>query len=126
MPISAARYQASRNYPWKWEWTSVLGSRAFLDVIGGNWYNFFPLDPTDHHGFASNVEPGRIDTTTNQRTGYHDAYQDQKRYKPQVYATCRTSRMAGLAATTSSSGTTGSAIAVSSVARSRSTSTTVT
>ncbi len=29
--------------------------------------------------------PGRIDTGNNQRTGYHDAYQDQKRYKPQVY-----------------------------------------
>ena len=53
--------------------------------IGGNWYNFFPLDPTDQHGFATNVVPGRIDTATNQRTGYHDAYQDQKRYKPQVY-----------------------------------------
>jgi len=85
VPISAARYQASRNYPWKWEWTSVLGSRAFLDVIGGNWYNFFPLDPTDQYGFADNVVPGRIDTSTNQRTGYHDSYQDQKRYKPQVY-----------------------------------------
>ena len=84
-PISAARYQASRNYPWKWQWTSVLGSRAFLDVLGGNWYNFFPLDPTDQYGFVSNVEPGRIDTATNQRTGYNDAYQDQKRYKPQVY-----------------------------------------
>ena len=32
VPITAARYQASRNYPWKMEWTSVLGSRAFLDV----------------------------------------------------------------------------------------------
>ena len=85
VPISAARYQASRNYPWKWEWTSVLGSRAFLDVLGGNWYNFFPLDPTDQYGFVSNVVPGRIDTANNQRTGYHDAYQDQKRYKPQVY-----------------------------------------
>ena len=85
VPITAARYQASRNYPLKVEWTSVLGSRAFLDVIGGNWYNFFPLDPTDQHGFADNVVPGRIDTATNQRTGYHDAYQDQKRYKPQVY-----------------------------------------
>src|SRR5687768_6541841 len=85
VPISAARYQASRNYPWKWEWTSVLGSRAFLDVLGGNWYNFFPLDPTDQYGFVSNVEPGRLDTGTNQRTGYNDAYQDQKRYKPQVY-----------------------------------------
>ena len=85
IPVSAARYQASRNYPWKVEWTSVLGSRAFLDVLYGNWYNFFPLDPTDQHGFASDVPPGRIDTTTNARTGYHDAYQDQKRYKPQVY-----------------------------------------
>ncbi len=84
-PISAARYQASRNYPWKFEWTSVLSDRLFLDVIGGNWYNFFPLDPTDQYGFASNVVPGRIDTATNQRTGYNDAYQDQKRYKPQVY-----------------------------------------
>ena len=85
VPISAARYQASRNYPWKMEWTSVLGSRAFLDVIGGNWYNFFPLEPTDQYGFVDGVVPGRIDTTTNQRTGYHDSYQDQKRYKPQVY-----------------------------------------
>jgi hypothetical protein len=85
VPIEAARYQASRNYPWKWQWTSVLGSRMFLDVLTGNWYNFFPLDPTDAHGFTSNVVPGRIDTGTNQRTGYHDAYQDQKRYKPQFY-----------------------------------------
>jgi hypothetical protein len=86
VPIEAARYQASRNYPWKWQWTSVLGSRAFLDVLAGNWYNFFPLEPTDAYGFASNVQPGRIDTGTNQRSGYHDAYQDQKRYKPQFYA----------------------------------------
>jgi hypothetical protein len=85
VPIEAARYQASRNYPWKWQWTSVLGSRAFLDVLAGNWYNFFPLRPTDEKGFADNVVPGRIDTGTNQRTGYHDSYQDQKRFKPQVY-----------------------------------------
>ena len=85
VPISAARYQASRNYPWKGEWTSVLGGRAFLDVIAGNWYNFFPLRPTDDYGFAATSPPGRIDTGTNQRTGYHDSYQDQKRYKPQVY-----------------------------------------
>jgi len=85
VPVSAARYQSSRNYPWKGEWTSVLGGRAFLDVLAGNWYNFFPLEPTDQYGFVSNVEPGRIDTASNQRTGYHDSYQDQKRYKPQVY-----------------------------------------
>ncbi len=85
VPVSAARYQSSRNYPWKWQWTSVLSSRLFLDVLAGNWYNFFPLRPTDDFGFTSNVGPGRIDTTTNQRSGYHDAYQDQKRFKPQVY-----------------------------------------
>ena len=85
VPIEAARYQSSRNYPWKWQWTSVLTSRAFLDVLGGNWYNFFPLRPTDEFGFASNVGPSRIDLTTNQRSGYHSAYQDQKRFKPQVY-----------------------------------------
>lgn len=85
VPESAARYQASRNYPWKWEWTSVIGGKAFLDVIAGNWYNFFPLRPTDEVGLASNVVPGRIDTQSNQRTGYHDSYQDQKRFKPQVY-----------------------------------------
>ena len=41
VPLSAALYQSSRNYPWKVEWTSVLGSRAFLDVLAGNWYKFF-------------------------------------------------------------------------------------
>jgi hypothetical protein len=85
VPIEAARYQASRNYPWKWEWTSVLSSRMFLDVIAGNWYNFFPLRPTDEKGFADDVVSGRLDTGTQQRTGYHDSYQDQKRFKPQVY-----------------------------------------
>src|SRR5688572_31704634 len=87
VPVESARYQASRNYPMKIEWTSVLGSRAFLDVVAAQWYNFFPLDPTDQYGFASNVGPGRIDTgRNNQRSGYHDAYQDQKRFKPQFYA----------------------------------------
>ena len=85
-PVSAARYQSSRNYPWKMEWTSVLGSRAFLDVIGGNWYNFFPLRPTAEVGLDPEpLTPGRIDTSNNQRFGVHDSYQDQKRFKPQVY-----------------------------------------
>ena len=50
VPLSAAYYQSSRNYPWKVEWTSVLGSRAFLDVLYGNWYNFFPLRPVRDYG----------------------------------------------------------------------------
>jgi hypothetical protein len=87
-PLSAAQYQSSRNYPWKFEWTSVLGSRAFLDVLAGNWYNFFPLRPTIEAGLYDGPwGPGRIDTATNIRYdgGANESYQDQKRYKPQVY-----------------------------------------
>jgi len=85
-PISAARYQSSRNYPMKLEWTSVLSSRAFLDVLAGEWYNFFPLRPTFEAGLDPGpLTPGRIDTANNQRTGVNNAYQDQKRFKPQFY-----------------------------------------
>ena len=88
-PLSAALYQSSRNYPWKWEWTSVLGSRAFLDVIAGNWYNFFPLRPTRDFGLYDGPwGPGRQDTATTAffDGGANNGYQDQKRFKPQVYA----------------------------------------
>ena len=87
-PASAARYQASRNYPMKVEWTSVLSNRLFLDVLVGRWENFFPLRPTIDFGMYSGPwGPGRIDTATNQRFdgGAHDAYQNQKRWKPQFY-----------------------------------------
>jgi Carboxypeptidase regulatory-like domain len=88
VPLSAALYQSSRNYPWKFEWTSVLGSRAFLDVIAGNWYNFFPLRPTRDFGLYDGPwGPGREDLATGIffDGGANDGYQDQKRYKPQVY-----------------------------------------
>jgi hypothetical protein len=88
VPLSAARYQSSRNYPWKFEWTSVLGSRAFLDVMYANWYNFFPLRPTRDFGLYDGPwGPGRIDTATSEYFdgGGNSSYQDQKRYKPQVY-----------------------------------------
>jgi hypothetical protein len=86
-PVSAATYQNSQNYPSKVEWTSVLGSKAFLDVLVGQWYNFFPLRPTDEAGvFDGPVVPGRIDLANNQRTGYNNTYQDRKRYKPQFTA----------------------------------------
>ncbi len=49
-PLSAARYQASTNYPGKIEWTSVLGSSLFLDALYGYWGNFFPLRPTHEVG----------------------------------------------------------------------------
>jgi hypothetical protein len=90
VPLSAAYYQSSRNYPWKVEWTSVLGSRAFLDVLYGNWYNFFPLRPVRDFGLYDGPwTPPRQDTATGvwSDTGGNNGYQDQKRYKPQVYAT---------------------------------------
>ncbi|HET9705663.1 MAG TPA: carboxypeptidase regulatory-like domain-containing protein [Vicinamibacterales bacterium] len=89
-PLSAAYYQSSRNYPWKAEWTSVLGSRAFLDVLYGNWYNFFPLRPTrDYDLYDGEWTPPRQDTATGvwSDTGGNNGYQDQKRFKPQFYTT---------------------------------------
>ncbi len=90
VPLSAAYYQSSRNYPMKIEWTSVIGSRAFLDVLGANWYNFFPLRPVRDFGLYDGPwEAPRIDTATSvlSPTGGNSGYQDQKRYKPQFYTT---------------------------------------
>ena len=89
-PVSAAYYQSSRNYPWKVEGTRVMGSRAFLDVLYGNWYNFFPLRPTRDYGLYDGPwTPPRQDTATLvwSNTGGNNGYQDQKRYKPQFYTT---------------------------------------
>jgi carboxypeptidase family protein len=89
-PLSASRFQSSRNYPWKVEWTSVLSPRVFLDVLVGRWTNYFPLRPQSEVGNfpSSQFGPGRRDEATLQRFdgGGHDAYQDQKRYKPQLTA----------------------------------------
>jgi hypothetical protein len=74
----------------KLQWTSVLGSRAFLDVMGAQWYNFFPLRPVRDYGLYDGPwGPGRIDTASNQiyDGGGNNGYQDQKRFKPQFYAT---------------------------------------
>jgi hypothetical protein len=89
-PLSAAYYQSSRNYPWKVEGTRVMGSRAFLDVLYGNWYNFFPLRPTRDYGLYDGPwTPPRQDTATGvwSPTGGNNGYQDQKRFKPQFYTT---------------------------------------
>jgi len=88
-PLSATRYQSSRNYPYKLEWTSVLNDRMFLDVIAGQWDNLFPLRPSFEVGtYTGPWEPGRIDLANNQRfeRGGHDSYQNQVRKKPQFYA----------------------------------------
>ena len=90
VPLSAAYYQSSRNYPWKVEGTRVMGSRAFLDVLYGNWYNFFPLRPVRDFGLYDGPwTPPRQDTATSvwSNTGGLNGYQDQKRYKPQFYTT---------------------------------------
>jgi len=90
IPLSAAYYQSSRNYPFKGEVTRVFGSRAFLDVLAGNWYNFFPLRPVRDFGLYDGPWTApRIDTATSVRsaTGGNSGYQDQKRYKPQFYTT---------------------------------------
>jgi hypothetical protein len=87
-PLSAAYYQSSENTPMKAEWTSVLGSRAFLDVIAGNWWNFFPLRPVrDFDLYDGPWGPGRVDLATGQifDGGANNGYQDQKRWKPQAY-----------------------------------------
>ncbi len=87
-PLSAAYYQASKNTPMKAEWTSVLGSRAFLDVIAGNWWNFFPLRPVrDFDLYDGPWGPGRVNLANNQifDGGANNGYQDQKRWKPQAY-----------------------------------------
>ncbi|MGE5834337.1 MAG: carboxypeptidase regulatory-like domain-containing protein [Acidobacteriota bacterium] len=89
-PLSAAYYQSSRNYPVKVEWTSVLSTKLFLDVLVGNWYNFFPLRPqTEVGGFpVDQFVAGRLDLNTNNLFdgGANNTYQDQKRYKPQLHA----------------------------------------
>ena len=60
-PLSSADYQSSENTPMKAQWTSVLGSRVFLDVIVGNWWNFFPLRPVSDYGLYDGPwGPGRI------------------------------------------------------------------
>jgi hypothetical protein len=89
-PLSASRYQSSRNYPWKVEWTSVPSPRMFLDVLVARWTNYFPLRPQSEVGNfpADQFVPGRRDEVTLQRFdgGGHDSYQDQKRFKPQFTA----------------------------------------
>jgi hypothetical protein len=88
-PLSTAYYQSSENTPMKAQWTSVLNSRMFLDVMVGNWWNFFPLRPVRDYGLYDGPwGPGRIDTATSQYFdgGAANGYQDQKRWKPQGYA----------------------------------------
>ena len=86
VPVSAAYYQASENYPYKGEWTSVINNRMFLDVIVGNWRNDFPLRPTAEGGtYSGTMGPGRIDLNSGQYFdgGANSFYQKQRRYKPQ-------------------------------------------
>ncbi len=115
-PVSAAQYQASSNYPSKVEWTSVLNNRMFLDVLIGTWRNFFPLKPTDEVGLYD----GPVDARPH-RPGQQPAHRLQRRLPgPEALEAAGLrvdellqGRLEGLA-TTSSSATTGSAIAATS------------
>jgi Carboxypeptidase regulatory-like domain/TonB dependent receptor len=85
IPISAAHYQDSKNRPQKLEWTSVLSSRAFLDVQYSHWGNFFPLYPTQTQSQSvEGVPVGRIELSTNQRSGAMDYYHYRTTLKPQL------------------------------------------
>lgn len=90
IPLSAAYFQASVNWPMKpVEWTSVLSDRMFLDVIAGDWLNFFPLRPMTEAGTIDKfTSPARIDISTSDLMpgGPNTAYQNQRRYKPQFNA----------------------------------------
>ena len=68
---------------------ACLSDRMFLDVIVGNWYNFFPLDTTANSGaYTGTLLPGRIEIGPEHRFdgGANIAYQNQLRYKPQFTA----------------------------------------
>jgi hypothetical protein len=85
IPVSAAHYQDSKNRPQKLEWTSVLSSRAFLDLQYSHWGNFFPLYPTQTRSQSlEGVPVGRIELSTSQRSGGMDYYHYRTTLKPQL------------------------------------------
>jgi hypothetical protein len=87
IPVSAANWQDSKNRPQKIEWTSTLGSQAFLDVQYSHWGNYFPLYPTQTKTTSTESVPvGRIDLDTDQRSGASDYYHNRTTLKPQVSA----------------------------------------
>ena len=87
IPVSAAHWQSSKNRPMKVEWTSTLGSRAFLDTQFSYWGNYFPLYPTQTHSTSTEGVPvGRLDLDTDQRSGAMDYYHNRTTLKPQLSA----------------------------------------
>ena len=87
IPVSAANWQDSKNRPQKIEWTSTLGNRAFLDVQGSHWGNYFPLYPTQTQSTSTEGVPvGRIDLDTNQQSGASSLYHNRTTLKPQLSA----------------------------------------
>jgi hypothetical protein len=87
IPVSAAHWQSSKNRPQKIEWTSTLGSRAFLDTQFSHWGNYFPLYPTQTQTTSTEGVPvGRVDLDTDQRSGGMDYYHNRTTLKPQLSA----------------------------------------
>ncbi|MBI1875460.1 MAG: TonB-dependent receptor [Acidobacteria bacterium] len=83
-PAESAQWQDSKNRPQKYEWTSVLSQRAFLDIQYSYWGNYFPLFPTQTKSTSTEGVPvGRIDLTTNQESGANVLYHFRTTLKPQ-------------------------------------------
>ena len=89
-PLSASRYQASRNYPMKVEWTSVMGSRHVPRRAGrdAGRISSRSVRRTKPASTPARSCPAASTRANNQRFdgGGHDSYQNQKRWKPQFYA----------------------------------------
>ncbi|HEV8253189.1 MAG TPA: TonB-dependent receptor [Vicinamibacteria bacterium] len=84
IPLETAYWQGSKNRPMKLEWTSVLSDRLYLDLQLSQWYNAFPLFPSQTKTESTEGVPvGRLDLVTNQKSGANNAYQNQIRHKPQ-------------------------------------------
>jgi outer membrane receptor protein involved in Fe transport len=88
VPVESAWYQASKNRPWKLEWTSVPNDRIFLDLQFSQWGNFFPLFPAATKSTSvEGVAPARVDLTTSQWSGSYSYYHDRTTLKPQFSGT---------------------------------------
>jgi outer membrane receptor protein involved in Fe transport len=88
IPTEAAYYQASKNRPFKLEWTSILSDRLFLDLQGAFWGNYFPLYHQATKSRSVEGAPiGRFERTTEQYSGAQDYYHDRITEKPQASGT---------------------------------------
>jgi hypothetical protein len=83
-PFECSWYQASKNTPWKLEWTSVMNDQTFLDVQYGSWKNMFPLYPQQTQSTSvEGIITGYTDNATGQHSGATSFYWERTVTKPQ-------------------------------------------